>query len=511
MNNASLEIYGMTTIILPYMSYILMFYNINYELEIKSKSIILNYLYYMIYNVNNSMNLEMNFVYCFKDIKNNYMIDKLYIYNKENMYNIVYEYKEYYCLINFIIYDFNNTANLTNYPILFKTTPLHILEYRKNYIITIFSDYISSKSMYSHEITKKINKKINKLINNNIYTIKNIIKFIIIVSSIVNDNIDEYVETLSYFYNFIVENFNYKDLEEIINVTNNITNLQHKLFNKYHSKVLYVISNFKDLCEDFLKNNNDITSKLQINNQNNYYVLNNNDLFIIVCTDFKYFLNKNEKLNYITNYYNLIKKHKYINSINIKNLWTDITILYRDKSSIILENNIFYSANSIGLSYNLNTIDIIFPFEYNIDNLVKILSDIHYKCNICINVFTALHYNLLKIDQLSNNRYITLKSYRDFDLKFYNINTDIQYTAYDNICSYYIGQNNPDMFDKYDFIFDSLHLIYYNGYDKVGKLLENTIDIIFYKKIDFIIYYLSYIVYYLNIDSELFDYIMKIH
>lgn len=517
-NSILLRVTGdMPIIILPYTTYVLSFYNINKISEDKNKKLVLDYLYYTLYNINNSMNIKINSMSCFKNIKDNYAIDKLYI-SELDINTIITDIpdttyisdtNEIYALINFIIHNFNK-LNLIHYnskmPILLDDDKLKKLNYWKKYIVYVFSNYINRINICDI----KINKKITRLINKNAYIIKEIIKFIIIVSAMPCLLDTEYTTILSYFYNFIEKKFNYKDLEQIINITNyihNITTVGKSLYrftlNNYHINVLNIISNFKKLCEEFLNNNINILDKLITNDKNSFAILNDSDIY---QTQKYYLLNNTNKVNYIKTYYNLVQKVD--NKQIIKSALNRITRSLRSLSgtnkrfSIILENEIFYFFLD---DYYEGGI-VILPYKTNYINLIKYILEetSEHTLHICINTFTKMQELLYQSKFLVENRYITFIYSDYFDTNFYNLNIDIQRLACKHIYLYY-----THILNKYGFIVDSLQFIYNNGYNKVGKLLEHVIDIMFENNSDDVVYCLGYIIYNLNVDFELLDYIIQ--
>lgn len=463
--------------IFPYVSYVIFYYNANDILE-KNNNIILDYLYFTFYNINKSMNIEITRLPCFQNIKNKYIIDKLYMTDFSICPNFTTD-NPY--LINFIVDNFKNTSNLLKCKIRLDRQTLDILIFRKKYILDIFNKLVT------YWCCRKRYRHIFRLENNNKCTIKELIKFVIIVSAMdCNDNCDSmYKKFISYYTRFIEKNFNYIDFEEIINITNNITDLIGSgILVKYHVYVLKIISNFKELCELFLKNNFNITSKLH-KDKSSYHVLNKYSAYIIDTRDM--FNTRIERCDYITTYNNLMK-NKHIEQ------YPCIPYFF-DKFTLILENKLYCTGKQydMSVSYKMCLFDII----KHVRKSVKI------NCDICINIFTKMHNIFLKTNRI-NKHNITLKCYRKFDTKFYKLNVNIQNIAYENICLYYTIKCY-----KGKFILDSLQLIYYNGYAKVSKLLENVIDVIFKKDLMYIIFSLSYIIYILNIDSELSDYIIK--
>lgn len=479
-----------TYIILPYTSLILLIYNNNINDITSKETIILDFLYYTLYNINNSMNINIDTMICFKNVKNNYKVDKLYICRKrfDNYIkrNII-DTNEFYYLINFIIYDFKNNKNVTKYLIVLNDKTLESFEYKNKYILNVFFKYIININKFS-----EINKKINKLINKNKYIMKEIIKFIIIISSISIILGEKHLKTLSFFYNFIKNNFNYNDLDEIINITNNL-NISRYLEN-YHKNILNIISNFKELCDEMLIYNSKIFHNSRLKNIK-IHLLNNDYIF-----------NKNNQMEYIKTCYSLLEKNNnndiieyFINYINNKypdNNQKFCLIFDNDVCYLKTINTIYFNESIQIFNYNSNNINFI---QTIINNRLHIYS----KFSICINIFTKIMHQKILTINLINDRYITIESYNNFDTAFYNLDINTKNIAYKNIHLYY--KNNG--INKFIFVDDSLKLIYNNEYNNVGTLLENIINI--HDNSTIITYHLAYIVYVLNIHSDLFDYIFK--
>lgn len=517
---------SVSMIVLSYTSYLLFFYNLNNNFENKNKEIILDYIYYTIYNINKSMDVQINSMECFKNIKDKYNIDKLYctnIYDFElkhfdNKYWF-YNSNEIYYLLNYVFFKLDNII-IFEYPIVLNNANLKRYEYWCKYIISIFSKYRQNKKLCL--LSVEINKKISELIDNNAQITKNIIKFVIIILSISTSCNNKkhchkkYTMFLSYFYDFIKVHFNYKDLEEIINITNNIDN-QHcaeytdfliydTSLKFYHIILLRTISNFKELCKEFLTINIDITSKLVKTYKTNFTIHNN---FFINTSNY-YLLDTINEFDYIKTFYNLLKKNdnmditkhilKHLHDFYDKNKYYSI-ILIEDFFYFVVDDTKLYPVYSISKYYDM------FILAYNI-NYISLIKNILEETNldslyICTNTFTKM-YHLLQDSTKLKDRHITIIHPYDFDTNFYNLNDDAQNLACANICFYYSKKSTI-----YCFCLQSAKFINYNGYNKVAKLFDSIINIMFKQNINQLIYCLLYIIYYLNIDYELLDCIIK--